>query len=773
VTSGSRVGRLLCVALLTAPLFLTGPPGSAADPSPEPTPTAAPAPSASHAVDPAPLEEPGCTDASEETPVQVEVTTLLPRAPMRADEPFQVAGRLRNCGKQALQDLQVGLAVGRVIRTRGELQRADSEPVVGTRRLTREPGESTLAPGETTTFDLRLLVSDLGLRSSLGVYPLAVQARARYGDDRGVTPVGLATTFVPWFPDGPPAPTRVAWLWPLVDQPRRAPAEVMLDDELDALVAAGDGSTPRGRLQELLVGAREGSRGGCDPTAAPPPGVAREPSAGCRGEPVPMTYGVDPSLLYSIEAMTRPTGYSVLVDGQPVDRPPSRNAEQWLAAMRAAAAESDVLALPFGDPDVVAMSRPGTDLRDDVEQLRKLGQAEARELLSVEPLTSAVWPPPGPVPSAAQDALVGGQARAVVLDVAALPPASPLRNRTPSARHVLPSQFGKVTGLVVEDVLSDLVAPQTAGWQGARLAEQRFLAETAIIAAEVPSQSRTLLVAPDRDARVVPAVAAAVIADTGRLPWLCPVPLADVVAGRERCRGLPDEQGPAPAEERSEPDLPEGRADELSRDFLERLATVRAAADQFTQAVLVDGTENSARTQARLLRAHGRAASAAWRNQPRMGRRMLTLLEDDVELLRNQVRLVSRPVLLTGDSGVLQLLVQNELDQPVNVGVRLDETGAARLSSSATGVQVIPARNATQVSVRVEPRTSGRFRVFATLVDEDGRPFGEPVALDVRSTRYGRVALAVTGVAAAVLLVAVGVRITRRALRRRPDGEAG
>jgi hypothetical protein len=68
-----------------------------------------------------------------------------------------------------------------------------------------------------------------------------------------------------------------------------------------------------------------------------------------------------------------------------------------------------------------------------------------------------------------------------------------------------------------------------------------------MIAAETPSASRTLLVAPSRLAAVDPDVAAAVLADTGRLPWLCPVPLADVAAGRERCAELPDEQGPAAA----------------------------------------------------------------------------------------------------------------------------------------------------------------------------------------------------------------------------------
>jgi hypothetical protein len=749
--------RLLCAALVAAPL-LAVPEPAAATPEPSAEPSAGRTVSA------------GCEGASEESPVRVEVTTLLPRAPSRPDQPFQVAGRLRNCGPAALEDLQVRLSTGRVIRTRGELQRADEEPTVGSRRRTEPAETDRLGPGETTTFDLRLLVSDLRLTGGIGVYPLAVQARARYGGDRGRTPLGLATTFVPWFPDGPPAPTRVAWLWPLVDQPRRAPAEVMLDDVLAELVAPGDESTPRGRLQELLVAGREGAKGACDQTAAPPEGTPRDSSVGCRGEPVPVTYGIDPSLVYSVEAMVRE--YTVLENGKRVDHPPSQNAEQWLVSLRAAAADSDVLALPFGDPDVVAMARVGSGLRDDAEQLRKLGQAELRELLYEEgadrgPLTSVAWPPPGPLTSAARDVLVGGEATAIVLDPEALPPASAARSRTPSTRNELPSQFAEVTGLVPEEVLSALVTPDTDGWQGPRLAEQRFIVETAMIAAEVPNESRTLLIVPSRTADVAQAgLAAAMITDTGRLPWLCPVSLADVAAGRERCEDLPDDQGPAAAEQRSGIDPPDERDGELSPVFLERLAAIRQLTEQFTDAVLVDGTQEQTETKARLLRATGRAASAAWRDEPAEGRRMLALLEDDITNLRGLIRLVSKPVLLTGESGTLQLSVQNELDQPVNVGIRLDETSAARLSSSATGVQVIPADTATQIPIRVEPRTSGRFVVLATLIDENGRPFGSPVRLDVRSTQYGRVALAVTGIAAAILLVAAGVRITRRAMRR-------
>lgn len=78
----------------------------------------------------------------------------------------------------------------------------------------------------------------------------------------------------------------------------------------------------------------------------------------------------------------------------------------------------------------------------------------------------------------------------------------------------------------------------------------------------------------------------------------------------------------------------------------------------------------------------------------------------------------------------------------------------------------MPGSQAVQIAIRVEARTSGRFVARAGLIDVSGDPFGEPVDLAVRSTRYGRVALGVTGVAAAVLVMAAGVRVTRRAMGR-------
>ena len=730
------------------------------------TPSASPTPVPSRSPSPPPDL---CANASEEAPVHVEVTTLLPRAPSRADETFLVAGSMTNCGRQPLDRLQVRLAVGSKIDSRSGLARAAEEPVLGSRRLAPVPAMLTsLAPGETTTFELRQVVGDLALGRENGVFPLAVQARGRYGRAFSSGSVGLASTFVPWFPDGPIAPTRLAWLMPVTDQPRRGPDGVLLDDALDDLLAS-DADRP-GRLHRLLSAARAGAQGGCDEL----PNVVEDLSGpevpGCRGERVPMTYAVDPDLLGSIETMVAP--YPVLQRGGPVVRPPSGNAVRWLNAMRAAAVTDEVLPLPYADPDVVALSRPDSGVRDDVDLLRKLGQSETRRLLGVNDLlTSIAWPPPGPI-GGSIDALVGAgdesEPPAIVLDPGALPEAPALRGRTPSAGTTLLSTSGPVTALVVDEALSRLVEtdPASPTWQGPRLAEQRWLAEVAAIAAERPSESRTLLVAPRRGADVQPDVAAAIIADTGRLPWLCPVSVADAVARIERCAGLPDTQGPARTEDRGTPLGRSQPEQELSASFIERLADVRRLSDQFTDEVLLAAGEQAKLTKTRLLAARGRSASTAWRDQPAQGRLLLALLREELTGLRSQVRLVSEPVTLTGSTGTMRLTVENTLDQPVNVGVRLDDTSEARLSSGETDVRQVPGSQAIQIAIRVEARTSGRFVARARLIDVSGDPFGEPVDLAVRSTRYGRVTLGVTGVAAAVLVMAAGVRITRRAMGR-------
>ena len=736
----SRAPRLLLAALLAG---LSLPMGSSyATEEPSPSPSAGP---------------------NDDAPAQVLVTKLAPRAPTDPEEFFQVRGTITNRGSQRLSEVKVRLRRGDVLQSRSELDIADrEEPATPTLVGTRVPAaDETLDPGETTTFDLRLRVGLLRMRS-LGVYPLRIEVRARFGDE-GVGAVGSAQTLVPWFPEPPRGRTRIAWLWPLVDQPRRGPREVMVDDRLAREVA------PQGRLDTMLRAAAEGQKGRCDDVAQPPEDAAPRPPAGpCRAESIPVTYAIDPDLAFDVDAMTSPYQLRVTDDRVRQVRE-TQDFTRWLDTLRSAttAGGTEVLALPFADPDVVALTDPDSGLADEVARLRQLGANEVDRVVRRRPLTSVVWPPTGRLTRTALEALSSGGAQAAVLDPVALAERDSETDRTPDA-HV--GQLGQATGvpvngLVVDTVLSDLVTRVYDDFPGARLAEQRWIAETAIIAAEAPSVSRTLVVAPARRGEVVAAVGAAVLADSGRLPWLCPVSLASVAVGSDSCIGEtpPEEREVAPAE------LEPVRADDpvLSPRFLREVGAARRAAAQFTDEVLEPGPD-AVRTTARLLRARARTLSSAWREAAPDGEEMLDLLQDDLADLRGKVHLEvgGGTVTLTSRTGVISVNVVNELGQPVRVGVQLDPGNRARLSLSEVPVETVPPGRSTQINLKVTSATSGKFAVTALLVDRSRRPFGNPVELVVRSTQYGRVALAVTGVAAGVLLVAAGVRITRRALRR-------
>ena len=746
-----RAGRAVsAVALLVLSVLAAGP--VSAEPSPSPTRSASSA-----------------SQPNDESPISVLVKTLAPRALGGPSSPLQIAGTLTNRGTAPIGSVRVRLRVGEAITSRSELAAADREPAVTFRRGALEQVVD-LAPGASAPFDLRVLVRDLHLRG-LGVYPLQVEVRGQVGGEGATTQVGLASTYLPWFPDRP-SKTRIAWLWPVVDAPHHGPREAFLNDDLAASVVTG------GRLARLLDGVRKGSTGACDALAAPPPGAPPAgPAPGCQREAVPVTYAVDADLLSDVQAIEKP--YRVdTEDGRKLEQPSVAAAAGWLAGLRQDAfsdrsgVRNDVLALPYADPDVVAVNRRPS-LRDEVGKAQALGQRTAEEVLGSATMTGVSWPPAGPLTPGGLESVVRGDTTAVVLDETALPAPLHESGRTPDARTLLSSSLGGVTGLVVDSTLSDLLSAPV-GAPGTRLAEQRWLVESAMIAAERPGESRTMVVAPVRRASLNSTVVADIVADSGRVPWLCPVPLRDVAGGREACSGQTRVDLPRAPEDRGQLEPPQDNRDELTVAHLTKVEQVRAAATQFTDDVLSQSSERTATTKARLLRARWRTESVAWRSDPRGGQTLLRAYDADVSTLRSMVTVTTGGrVLLTSTSGTIKVSVQNRLDQPVTVGVDLSATNQTRLTTKSTPpVEVGPSSSRT-VDIKVTALTSGRFLVYAQLLDREGNPFGERKDLVVRSTHYGRVALALTGLGAGVLLVAAGVRIVRRALRRgAPGGRA-
>lgn len=727
-----RSVRLLVVGLLLAlPLV------AAADPTP--TPSSAPP----------------------EAPLQVVVTSLLPRAPSPGDA-FEVQGYVRNLGSEPITEVLVRLRVGDRVTTRGGLHEADTDrPLTNSRAGTSfRPEIKALQPGETARFDIRTAVNDLGL-SELGVYPLDVEARGDVGD--GPERLGLVPTWVPFFGGGPVQRTRVAVLWPLVDQPRQGVDTTFLDDELAESFSA------KGRLGRLLAAARAAEVRDCEGPAHKRNGTPTPPPTRC--EPTPVTYAIDPDLLFAASTMSAP--YKVKAGGdKPVPGSGQAAATAWLASLREGTISSRVLALPYADPDVTALTR-GDGFTDDLARATVLSLNEVRTTLGVDPLERVAWPPSGPVTAAATDALSLSGARAFVLDPSAYGQPDSEPYPTPSARTLLPTSSAgdQLDGLVTDAYLSDLVTGSLSTELGPRLAEQRFLAETAIVAAEATGRSRTLVIAPERRGDVSVNAAANALRDLGRVPWLCPVTLASVADGSERCAGRPGVKAPA-AEDRGQ--LSTARTGELAQGYLSGIAEDREDASQLTDSVLSDrpaAQKKVAEIKARLRRAVARAESSAWRSDPSAARTSASSLHREVRGLIERIKLYGGQVLLTSTKGRLQVSLENTLDVPISVQVRFEAPGGAVVSAQTGLIEVTPG-NAVPASVQAVTQKSGQFVVKAQVYDREGRPFNDvkgfgTAEVIVRSTGYGRLALAVTLGGAGVLLLAAGVRIVRRALAAR------
>jgi hypothetical protein len=679
------------------------------------------------APSPSPTPEP-------EDPIQVTVTQVLPRAPLPHGV-VQVTGRLRNTGSTPVTDLRVRLQVGDRVSSQGGLHEADQDRPPTSNRVSAVPVLDALGPGEATAFTVRTTTDQLGLRS-LGAYPLDVVARGNAGD--GIDALGLSPTWLPYFA-GTPRPTRVAVVWPLVDVPHLRPDGTLVDPaRLATSLATG------GRLRRLLDIARAAQVPSCEPAAVGPDGTPAPAPTRC--DPVTVTLAVDPELLESAQVLGKGTGDKAAA------------ARAWLADLKAAGLTGRLLSLPYADPDVSALGR-SVRSRDDIATASALGQEVVTEVLGVAPDTRVAWPPAGPVAPGAADALALTGARAFLLDASAYNDDGRQPDVTPSAHAVFTtsSTGAELAGLVTDPDLSGQLTTSTPF--GARVTEQRFLAETAIIAAQKPSVSRTLVLAPGRRADV-PAAAAEELRDLGRVPWLCPVALADVAQGAETCQR---ESGP-PSEPQERGGLRTDQSEELASSYLRVVDADRDRGTQLTDAVLSPAPSlrsEVAEVKGRLRRAVARAESSAGRDDAAVTRAAARALDDEVRRLSGQVVVRGGHSLLTSAKGTLSVSVENTLTLPVQVRVRFTSK-TATLSNAETGLVTVQPGHAVQASVRAQAQRSGQFVVFARLVDRNGAPFGPESEIIVRSTRFGRLALALTVAAFGVLLLAGGLRVVRR-----------
>ncbi|HEY7596520.1 MAG TPA: glycoprotein, partial [Actinophytocola sp.] len=99
---------------------------------------------------------------------------------------------------------------------------------------------------------------------------------------------------------------------------------------------------------------------------------------------------------------------------------------------------------------------------------------------------------------------------------------------------------------------------------------------------------------------------------------------------------------------------------------------------------------------------------------------------------------------------------------PVAIVVRIELTASAGLRPVRFTDIRIPAQSSRGAPITAEVIRAGRFTVDASLTTRGGTKLGSTARLELTSTSYGVITVAITGVAGGVLILLVVIRLFRR-----------
>ncbi|MEV0593356.1 DUF6049 family protein [Nonomuraea cavernae] len=660
--------------------------------------------------------------------LELTVTSVTPEYTTGAADEIKISGTIRNDTGAAMPGLRVQLrysAQRLADRAAIDSYLADQTPptLPGNVSTSSSMDFPALEAGASATWEITRTPAQLQL-NSFGVYPVAVEVLQQGWRSLGVQRTLL--TYAPPTPQKPPR-NRLAVVLPIIDQPHRADDATFTDDKLSAAL------TGKGRLADLARIAKSA--------------------------PKNVTWVVDPALLDDAQAMTKP--YSVSTKDGLQKKSADGGATQWLTDLRSALANSPVVATPYADPDVAALAHRGFD--SHTGRAIELGGQKARELLKPDVQTNTAWPPAGLLDPDALDLLsVGkpGVARVtrVLLNSTNVPPQPPV-SHTPDAAMTLDSVAGPVTALIADPGLSRALEPDSSVSGSVALSRQRFVAETAMISAEPgQTQARSLVMAPSRRWDPNPTLVSSLLKTAAKLPWLTLTPLSSIKPATT--------QVPRAGLTYTEQD----RKEELGAKYLDPVKEVAGRA-QLTSGIMTGKPQSD--FDAAVLR----LTSSAWRNQTRAGRAMTKIVDSAVQSRMNKISITGadpdRPRTLAGADGVVPISVKNSLPDEVTVDIDVTSNSPARLQIDYQAPKrLVIGGNGQSGTLQVPMKAtmsggSGDATVNVQLRTADGKPYGKPVKLTIRTTGYTGIALVIVGAALTVMFAAVVTRVLRRRSQRR------
>lgn len=677
------------------------------------------APALSHADDATPSPSPSANVPLD--PVRVIFDEITPKAPSSKDK-LRIAGRITAVG-HVVDEVSIRVRIGPVL-SRFDLHLQEVTPASPSGFAgTPVAGPGHLESGETGQFRIQVPLRLAPYLSRDGVHALEVEAQARLDGAADPVVVGRGDSFLPVFSDTALTPTRIAWAVTVAaSTPQAQPDSALTDSHLVGLVG------PNGRLTRLLTAAVD-AKSSVQGAAAPP-----------------VTFVVDADLL---RALHRAAIGSYKAHGSTRALPRSESAAQFLSTLAHNVTRDQLVSLATADADIVSLAEAG--LGGEALTAIQDGRAGVADILGTRPRVDVVMPPSGQLPSSILDLMRSHGITTVLLDEPTFPP-EPNLSYTPTALAQIQTTPGQLHAAVADQALSDLVAKGESSAPTPRMAEQLFLAETAMITSQRPAVPQSLLVKTPRTWEPGNRYGRAVIADSTTMPWLTGASVDDLLAGRDDT-SVRTAAGAAPTTEL------------LPKDVLVSDAQARATLHDFSSVFAALARKETITTPAS--QALFAAESAMWRSDVSTAIVRNQEATAEVDRLKGSVRAAApRVVTLTNASSPIPVTVINELDLPVSVMLRIEATNRTRLRSNYSQPVKLAAHAKLRVDVPVHVETSGTFPVTVSAETPTGQPLGVPVRFVVRSAAYGALALWITGGALAVLLIAVATRAVRRLTSR-------
>jgi hypothetical protein len=717
------------------------------------TATAAPTDGGRLPVKPAPATQVWATRQASAQPGQqspvwlrMDVEQLSPRV-VTAGSPgtVKVSGKITNVGDRKISDIELRLERGKPLTTEDEVRGALREPA-GAELVQPDftPIADKLDRGQSMPFSLEVPLSGTGATSleidKPGIYPILANINGT-PDNGGAARLAVLSTLLPVLavPGGeglpvPPTPAKVTLLWPLVDRPRLITAgaagqSVLTDDELAASFSLG------GRLYSLLKAYDYAVNSGLGPSVC---------------------LAVDPDLLRTVLAMSQ--GYQVRGGGAGKGQV---EAKLWLDQLRRLVEGRCVLALPYADADLVALSRAKLT---DLGKLAVTGSSVIQQVLSVQAVPGVVWPEDGVLDQQTLTDLTAAGVRSVVLDqssVTGAPGTQPVRLQGPEGvQGAVPTTAVRIDSMVSDALRGGSDRSATLGGISTPTETKAVSVQNALAAlsfrAGFQGSGQNVVIAPPRRWNA-PLGEMTVLLETVKTlfndQFAVPAAADTLVAGL-----TPPEQVGAvsyPVEAGAK-EIPPSVTAEVAGSWTTLQAIFGAMSQEDTSASQPADLVDPLRLE--LLR----GVSGAWRGSELSAIAATDIGKEEIAKLLSQVTVIepSSPILLGSGDSPIPVTISNRLDVRINVRILVEDKPGIKAKQSAD--IVLPARGDRLVRIPVEVLRSGRFSVNVQLTTPSGVALGDTVRLEVSSSAYGTITIVITCTAAAALVLLSARRIYRR-----------